>query len=137
MERTFVILKPDCMERHLMPEVLKRFLNAGLEIVACKMARIPEEILREHYAHIVDKPYYPPLVEFMQRKPVILMVLEGDSAVARVRKLLGCTSSLEAPAGTIRGDFGLNSRENIAHASDCAENANIEIARFFIPEEIF
>ena len=136
-EKTFVILKPDCMEKKLQPEILRRFLSAGLEIVACKMARLTEEILREHYAHIADKPYYPPLVEFMRRRPVILMVLEGEDAVARVRRMLGCTNSLEAPAGTIRGDFGLNSRENIAHASDSAENAKIEIARFFNEDEIF
>ena len=136
-EKTFVILKPDCMEKKLQPEILRRFLSAGLEIVACKMARLTEEILREHYAHIADKPYYPPLVEFMRRRPVILMVLEGEDAVARVRRMLGCTNSLEAPAGTIRGDFGLNSSENIAHASDSSENAKIEIARFFNEDEIF
>ncbi len=136
-ERTFIILKPDCIEKRLLPEVMKRFLDAGLEIVACKMAKLNDAILSEHYAHIVDKPYYPPLVAFMQRKPVIMAVLEGDNAVLRVRKLLGCTNSLEAPAGTIRGDFGLDTRENIAHASDSIENAQIEINRFFSESEIF
>lgn len=136
-EETFIILKPDCMEKNLLPEVLGRFLRAGLEIIACKMTKLDDSILREHYAHIVDKPYYPPLVKFMQRKPVVMAVLRGDDAVARVRKLLGCTNSLDAPAGTIRGDFGLDTRENIAHASDSAENAQAEIARFFGSEEIF
>ncbi len=136
-ERTFIILKPDCIEKRLLPEVMKRFLDAGLEIVACKMTKLSDSILSEHYAHIVDKPYYPPLVKFMQRKPVIMAVLEGDNAVLRVRKLLGCTNSLEAPAGTIRGDFGLDTRENIAHASDSIENAQIEINRFFSKSEIF
>jgi nucleoside-diphosphate kinase len=136
-ERTFVILKPDCMEKNLLPEVMGRFLKAGLTLVACKMAALDEKILAEHYAHIVDKPFYPPLVKFMMRRPVVMGILEGDNAVARVRKLLGCTNSLDAPAGTIRGDFGLDTRENIAHASDSVENAQIEINRFFKAGEIF
>ena len=136
-EKTFIILKPDCMEKKLLPAVMGKFLNAGLDIVACKMTQLDEEILSKHYAHKTDKPFYPPLVEFMMRKPVIMAVLEGDNAVARVRKLLGCTNSVEAPAGTIRGDYGLDTRENIAHASDSLENAEIEINRFFDKSEIF
>lgn len=136
-EKTFVILKPDCLEKRLMPEVLRRIQNAGMELVACKMARLDEKILSEHYAHIVGKPYYPPLVAFMSRRSVVLCVFEGVGAVAKIRKLLGPTNSEEAPAGTVRGDFGENTRENIAHASDSSENAKIEIARFFRPEEIF
>jgi nucleoside-diphosphate kinase len=136
-ERTFVILKPDCIEKHLVADVIARLTKAGFEIVALKMAQLNESILQEHYAHIVGKPYYPPLVEFMQRKPVIMMVLEGVDVVAKVRKLLGPTNSQEAPAGTIRGDFGENTRENICHASDSVENAQIEIARFFKSEEVF
>ena len=135
-ERSFIILKPDCMEKKLLPAVMEKFLNAGLNIVACKMTQLDKEILSKHYAHIVDKPFYPPLVEFMMRKPVIMAVLEGDNAVARVRKLLGCTNSIEAPAGTIRGDYGLDTRENIAHASDSLANAEIEINRFFDKSEI-
>lgn len=136
-ERTFIILKPDCMEKRLAPDVLARFLKSGLDIVACKMAKLEDPILKEHYAHIVGKPYYPPLVSFMSRRPVIMAVLEGDDAVAKVRRLLGPTSSQDAPAGTIRGDFGDNTRENIAHASDSVENAKIEIARFFKADEVF
>ncbi len=136
-ERTFIILKPDCMEKRLAPDVLARFLKSGLDIVACKMAKLEEPILKEHYAHIVGKSYYPPLVSFMSRRPVIMAVLEGDDAVAKVRRLLGPTSSQDAPAGTIRGDFGDNTRENIAHASDSVENAKIEIARFFKADEVF
>ncbi len=136
-ERTLIILKPDCMEKKLMPEVMRRFFEAGLDIVACKMVQLKDETLAEHYAHIVGKPYYPPLLDFMKRKPVIIAVLEGDDAVAKVRALLGPTNSEEAPKGTIRGDFGLNTRENIVHASDSPENAKIEIARFFLPSEVF
>lgn len=136
-ERTLIILKPDCMEKKLMPEVMRRFFEAGLDIVACKMVQLKDETLAEHYAHIVGKPYYPPLLDFMKRKPVIIAVLEGDDAVAKVRALLGPTNSEEAPKGTIRGDFGLNTRENIVHASDSPENAKVEIARFFLPSEVF
>ncbi len=136
-ERTFIIFKPDCMEKRLAPDVLARLLKSGLDLVACKMARLDEAVLKEHYAHIVDKPYYPPLVTFMQRTPVILAVFEGVDAVAKVRRLLGPTNSREAPSGTIRGDFGDDTRENIAHASDSVENAKIEIARFFKEDEIF
>lgn len=136
-ERTFVIFKPDCIEKRLVPEVLSKFLKSGLDIAACKMVSLDEKILEEHYAHIVGKPYYPPLVKFMMRSPVILAVLEGTDAVAKVRRLLGPTDSCKAPAGTIRGDFGDDTRENIAHASDSPENAEIEIKRFFKPEEIF
>ena len=136
-ERTFIILKPDCMEKKLMPQVLAKFLDAGLELAACKMVKLDETILAEHYAHIADKPFYPPLVAFMTRTPVVMAVFRGDNAVSRARKLLGCTNSLEAPAGTIRGDYGRDTRENIAHASDSPENAEIEIARFFEPSEIF
>jgi len=136
-ERTLIILKPDCLEKKLVGAVLQRFQSAGLDIVACKMAKLQEPVLAEHYAHIVGKPYYPPLLDFMRRRSVIIAILEGDFAVLRVRNILGPTNSLEAPAGTIRGDFGLNNRENIAHASDSAESAKIEIARFFKAEEIF
>lgn len=125
------------MEKKLEAAVLERFLKAGLDVVACKMSRLGEDVLREHYAHIVGKPYYPPLVEFMGRRPVIIAILEGDDAIAKVRKLLGPTNSLEAPAGTIRGDMGANTRENIAHASDSIESAHAEIARFFKPDEVF
>lgn len=136
-ERTLVILKPDCLEKRLMPIVFERLQNAGLDMVACKMAKLDADILVRHYAHIADKPYYPPLAAFMSRRSVVLCVFEGEGAVAKVRKLLGPTNSQEAPAGTIRGDFGENTRENIAHASDSAENAKIEIERFFKPDEIF
>lgn len=136
-ERTLIIFKPDCMEKKLMPKVLGRFFDADLELVACKMIKLSDGLLEKHYAHIVDKPYYPPLLAFMKRKPVVVAVLEGDDAVAKVRRLLGPTNSQTAAAGTIRGDFGRDTRENIAHASDSLENANLEISRFFLPEEVF
>ncbi len=132
-----MIFKPDCMEKKLLPKVLERFFNAGLDIAACKMLRMTDALLNEHYAHIAGEPFYPPILDFMKRRPVVAAVLEGEDAVAKVRKLIGPTNSQKAPAGTVRGDFGDGSRENIVHASDCVENAGIEIARFFRAEEVF
>ncbi len=136
-ERTLIILKPDCLEKMIVGKVLQFFQDAALDIVACKMMKLDEKILAEHYAHIVGKPYYPPLLDFMSRRSVIALILEGEGAVQRVRNLLGPTNSADAPAGTIRGNYGLNNRENIVHASDSVENAQVEIARFFKADEIF
>ncbi len=136
MEKTLIIFKPDCMQKKLVGTVLDRFERAGLAIVACKMLRLTPALLAEHYAHIADKPFYPPLVEFMMSGPVIAMALQGEEAVARVRAMLGPTDSRKAEKGTIRGDFGTDGRVNILHASDSAENGLKEIARFFQPEEV-
>ncbi len=136
-ERTFVIFKPDSLEKKLLPELLKRLQDAGLEIVALKMEKLKESVLKEHYAHIFGKPYYQPLVDFMTRRSVIMAILEGDNAVAKVRSILGATNPENAEKGTIRADYADNTRENIMHASDSLETAKTEIARFFKPEEIF
>lgn len=130
-EKTLIILKPDCLEKKLAGVVLNRFQEANLDIIDSKMIVASDEILASHYSHIVDKPFYPNLKAFMQRRSVMVLILEGENAVATVRELLGPTDSTKAPKGTIRGDFGLNTTENIVHASDCVENAQIEIERFF------
>ena len=136
MEKTLIIFKPDCVQKKLVGTVLDRFERAGFTIVACKMMRLTPALLAEHYAHIADKPYYPPLVEFMLSSPVVVMALQGEDAVARVRAMLGPTDSRKAEKGTIRGDFGTDGRVNILHASDSPENGLAEIARFFKPEEV-
>ncbi len=136
-ERTLVILKPDCLEKKLAGVVVDRLQKADMDIVACKMIALTDALLEAHYAHILDKPYFPPLRDFMKRRSVIVMVFEGEGAIAKTRELLGPTDSTKAPKGTIRGDFGLNTRENIAHASDSPESAAAEIARFFSDNEIF
>jgi nucleoside-diphosphate kinase len=100
------------------------------------MMRLTPALLAEHYAHIADKPYYPPLVEFMLSSPVVVMALQAEDAVARVRAMLGPTDSRKAEKGTIRGDFGTDGRVNILHASDSPDNGLAEIARFFKPEEV-
>jgi len=136
MQKTFVIFKPDCMEQKHVGNVVDRFEKAGFEIVGCKMIRLSAEVLREHYAHVADKPFYPEIENFMSSRPVIVMALKGDDVVAKVRDLLGPTDSRKAAKGTIRGDFGMEMMKNVVHASDSDENARIELARFFKPEEI-
>lgn len=137
MQKTFVIYKPDCMEQRHVGEVLSRFEAAGFDVVRCKMTRLSSALLREHYAHVADKPFYPEIEEFMSSRPVIVMALQGEGIVAKVRDLLGPTDSRKAAKGTIRGDFGTEMMKNVVHASDSDDNAAIELARFFKPEEIF
>lgn len=137
MEKTFIILKPSAITRGLVGDVIARFQRKGLVIAGIKMIQLTEEILREHYAHLVDRPFFPMLVKSMMATPVIVMVLKGVDAVAVVRSMVGETNCRKAAPGTIRGDFGMSGQENIVHASDSPENAEIEVARFFKPEEIF
>ena len=137
MQKTLVIFKPDCMEQKHVGNVLSRFEKAGFSIVGCKMIRLTHDLLREHYAHVADKPFYPEIEKFMSSRPVIVMALQGEGIVQKIRDLLGPTDSRKAAKGTIRGDFGSEMMKNVAHASDSSENAKAEIARFFKPEEIF
>jgi nucleoside-diphosphate kinase len=137
MQRTFVIFKPDCMEQRHVGTVLSRFEAAGFTIVGCKMARLSPQVLREHYAHVANKPFYPEIEAFMSSRPVIMMALEGENVVQKVRDLLGPTDSRKAAKGTIRGDFGTEMMKNVVHASDSVENAQAELARFFKSEELF
>src|SRR3954451_4664771 len=137
MQKTFVILKPDCMEQRHAGNVIDRFEKAGFTIVGCKMMRLTSAKLREHYAHVADKPFYPEIEQFMSSRPVIAIALAGDNVVQKVRDLLGPTDSRKAPKGTIRGDFGTEMMKNVVHASDSDENAKLELARFFQPGELF
>jgi len=137
MQKTFVIFKPDCMEQRHVGEVLARFEKAGFSVVGCKMARLTPALLREHYAHVASKPFYPEIEQFMSSRPVIMMALQGEDIVAKVRELLGPTDSRKAAKGTIRGDFGTEMMKNVVHASDSDENAQIELARFFQAGEIY
>jgi len=137
MEKTLIIFKPDCMEQRHGGNVLDRFEKAGFTLVGCKMTQLTPKVLREHYAHVADKPFYPEIEKFMSSRPVLVLALEGDSVVSKVRDLLGPTDSRKAPKGTIRGDFGTEMMKNVVHASDSVDNAKIELARFFSPGEIF
>lgn len=136
MEKTLVILKPSTIQRALIGKVIDRFQLKGLTVNGIKMMQLDEKILREHYAHLVDRPFFPSLLRSMMATPVIVMCLSGKDVVAVVRSMTGATNSRNAAPGTIRGDFGMSGQENIVHASDSVDNAKIELARFFSPEEI-
>lgn len=137
MEKTLVLLKPGCVQRNLMGEIINRFERRGLHIVGMKMMQLDEPILREHYAHLVDKPFFPKLAESMMASPVVALAIEGVDAVQVVRVMVGVTNGREAAPGTIRGDYSMSNQQNIVHASDSTSNAQIELNRFFRPEEIF
>ena len=137
METTLVLLKPGCVQRQLIGEVVTRFERKGLRISGMKMMQLSDEILREHYAHLVDKPFFPGLAASMQASPVIALALSGVEAVKVVRAMAGPTNGREAAPGTIRGDYSISNQQNIVHASDSVENAAIELRRFFREEEIF
>lgn len=137
MEKTLILLKPSCVGRGLVGEVLNRLERKGLIICGMKMIQLDEKILREHYAHLVDKPFFPVLVKGMMATPVVAMVVKGVDAVEVVRMLCGVTNGRKAAPGTIRGDFSMSGSQNIIHASDSVENAAVEINRFFCPSELF
>jgi nucleoside-diphosphate kinase len=136
MERTFVLFKPDCVQRRLVGRVLARFEDKGLNFIAMKMLQVTPELSRQHYAEHVNKPFYPALEKFITGGPVVAAIVEGLEAVRVVREMLGATSGLKAAAGTIRGDFSSSRQMNLVHASDGAEAAAREIGLYFKPNEI-
>lgn len=137
MEKTLVILKPSAMGRGIAGEVITRFTNKGLVIAGMKMIQLTDEVLDEHYAHLIERPFFNRIKLSMKSLPVIVMCLAGLDAVQVVRDMTGATNGRKAAPGTIRGDFSMSGQENIVHASDSVENAQIELDRFFKPEEIF
>ncbi len=134
MERSLIIIKPDAVQRGLIGEILRRFERKSLKIVGLKMMRLDDALLREHYAHVADKPFFAEMAQFMSSSPVVVMVIEGYQAVEIVRIVAGIKTT---DMGSIRGDFTLSGQRNIIHSSDSAENAEKEIVRFFKPEELF
>lgn len=136
MERTLIIIKPDAVHRLLVGRILARFEDKGLRPVAMKLQKSPRTQVEKHYEVHKARPFYQSLVEFMTSAPVVVAVLEGPSAIAVVRKMLGATSGMEAEPGTIRGDFGLSKQYNLVHASDGPDTARMEIELFFRPDEI-
>lgn len=137
MERTLVIIKPGAVQRGIAGEVISRFEKKGLKLVAMKMYRMTKEKCAEHYAHLLERPFYPEVEASMMRGPVILCCWEGFEAVEVVRSMTGVTNCRKAAPGTIRGDFGMSGQENIIHTSDSPENAVVELDRFFAPEDYF
>ena len=137
IERSLILLKPDCLAGGHAGEVIGRFEKAGFTLRGAKMIQLTDEILNEHYAHLIELPFFQNIFDFMRSSPVIGLILEGENAVSGIRDLLGPTDSTKAPEGTIRGDMGTSGMKNICHASDSVENAQIEIARFFGENEVF
>ncbi len=136
IERTLSIVKPDAVAKGASGDILRRFEEAGLEIVALKKLRLSEQMARGFYAVHRERPFYGDLVKFMTSGSVVVSVLQGEGAIAKNRELMGPTNSEEAPAGTIRGDHGTDIERNAAHGSDAPETAKVEIAYFFNASEI-
>ena len=137
IQKTLVILKPSCLQRQLVGEVTKRFEQKGLRLAGMKMCQLTDEQLSEHYGQHKGKPFFQQLKDAMMVTPVIVCCYEGVDAVDVVRNMAGATNGRKSAPGTIRGDLSLSFQENIVHTSDSAENAEIELKRFFNPGEIF
>jgi nucleoside-diphosphate kinase len=131
LERTLVLLKPDCVQRFLCGEVLARFEKKGLKIVGLKMRQFPKSLLEKHYEVHRERPFYPSLLKFMSSGPAVAVAIEGKDAIEVVRKLMGKTNSRQAEPGTIRGDLGMSFSTNLVHGSDSAEAAARELELFF------
>jgi nucleoside-diphosphate kinase len=130
-ERSLVLLKPDAVRRGLLGEILSRFERKGLVVEALVLRTMDAELADQHYADHVEKPFYPPLKEFMTSGPLAALVLSGDDVIEVVRSMIGSTDGRKAAAGTIRGDFSLSNRENLVHASDSPESAKRELELWF------
>ena len=135
-EQTLVLIKPDAIQRGLVGQITQRFEQKGLKLIGLKMMPLDEAVLREHYAHIADKPFFGGVAKFMQSTPVIAMCWEGLEVVETVRRITGITKAREAESGSIRGDYAMSVACNVIHASDSVENAEAEVKRFFKDDEI-
>ena len=136
IQKSFVMMKPDAVQRRLMGKILSRFEEKGLQIVAVKLMQIDEELAKTHYGEHAEKPFFPGLVEYITSSPALAMVIEGEEAITTIRQLVGATNPLEADLGTIRGDYGMDTGRNIIHASDSPASAEREIGLFFNEDEI-
>ena len=137
LQKTLVLLKPCTVQRSLIGEIISIFERKGLRIAGLKMMQLDDAILAEHYAHLVDRPFFPGLKESMMAAPVIALAIEGVDAIDVVRQMAGPTNGRKALPGTIRGDYSMSGQQNIVHASDGPETAAVELKRFFKDEEIF
>merc|ERR1712244_194209 len=135
-ERTFIMLKPDAVQRGLVGEIIKRFEQKGFKLVAMKMMHASEDLLKKHYADLSSKKFFPGLIKYMSSGPVVPMVWEGLNVVKTGRVMLGATNPADSAPGTIRGDFCIQVGRNICHGSDAVESTNKEIALWFKPEEL-
>lgn len=136
MERTFIAIKPDGVQRQLVGEIIRRFETKGFTLVGLKLLNVSRELAEEHYGVHRERPFFAGLVDFITSGPVVAMVWEGNGVIASARKLIGATNPLNSEPGTIRGDFGVNIGRNIIHGSDAPETAEQEIKLWFKPEEL-
>ena len=136
MERTFLMVKPDGVERNLVGEVIRRFETKGFTLVGLKMLQVSRELAEKHYDVHKERPFFASLVDFITSAPVVAMVWEGEGVVASARKIIGATNPLNAEPGTIRGDYGVSIGRNLIHGSDAIETAQREIDLWFKPEEL-
>ena len=137
LQKTLVLLKPCTVQRSLIGEIISIFERKGLRIAGLKMMQLDDAILAEHYAHLVDRPFFPGLKQSMMATPVVALAVEGVDAIEVVRQMAGPTNGRKALPGTIRGDYSMSGQQNIVHASDGPETAAAELKRFFKDEEIF
>ena len=135
-EKTFVMIKPDAVQRGLVGEIISRFEKKGLKIVAMKFVSVPKELAEKHYGIHKGKPFFKPTVDYITSSPVVAIVLEGINAINMVRTMMGKTNPQEAQMGSIRGDYGQFIGRNIVHGSDGPDTAEFEINLWFKPEEI-
>ena len=131
MERTLILVKPDAFVRGLTGEIIARFENKGLQIVAMRHMQVTEDLAKQHYAEHDGKPFFGELVEFITSGPIVALVLEGESAIKAARQVIGATNPLEAAPGSIRGDFAIAVGQNMVHGSDSPESAEREATLFF------
>ena len=136
MERTFIAVKPDGVQRGLVGEIIRRFETKGFTLVGLKLLQVSQELAAQHYDVHKERPFFPGLVEFITSGPVVAMVWEGDGVIASARKLIGATNPLSAEPGTIRGDYGVSIGRNLIHGSDAPETAQREIGLWFKDEEL-
>jgi nucleoside-diphosphate kinase len=136
VERTFIAIKPDGVQRGLVGEILQRFERRGFKLVGLKFLQVSEALAQKHYAEHKERPFFGGLVAFITSSPVVAVVLEGKGVVATARAMMGVTNPLNSPLGTIRGDYGIDIGRNIIHGSDSLESAEREIALWFAPEEL-
>lgn len=136
MQRTLVLLKPDCIQRRLVGTLIQRFEQKGLRLAAMKFLTASRELAEKHYAVHQGKPFYESLLSFLTSGPTVAIVWEGREAVAVVREMMGKTDGAKSPPGTIRGDYGISVQNNLIHGSDSPENATLEISLWFTPQEL-
>ena len=136
MQKTLILLKPDCVHRRLIGTIIQRFEQKGLRLAGMKLVQVSRGLAEQHYAVHKGKPFYDSLLQFLTSGPTVALVLEGREAVAVARNLIGATDGVKAPPGTIRGDFALSVQNNLIHGSDSPENAAAEVALWFKPEEL-